>query len=71
MATISFWGDPYHRLSVPQAMRFGPTYLSSLPSRCAHWSGSSITLRQTDPSSAQTFGTFPKWCPFLRKRVAS
>src|SRR6185503_5954944 len=53
-ATISGCGEPYQRLSVPHTIRFGPTWLISLPSRCAHWSGSLIVSRHTDPSSAYT-----------------
>ena len=70
-ATISGWGEPYQRLSVPHTMRLGPTLLISLPSRCAAWSGSSMTLRQTEPSSAYTFGTLPNLWPFFTKRGAS
>ena len=39
-ATISGCGEPYQRLSVPHATRFGPTQVMSLPSRWAAWSGS-------------------------------
>ena len=56
---------------MPQAMRFGPTNVISLPSRCAAWSGSCMTERQTEPSSAQTLGTLPNFLPFLTNFVAS
>ena len=52
IATISDCGEPYQRLSVPQQIRCGPTWVISLPSRCAASSGSFITSRQTEPSSA-------------------
>jgi hypothetical protein len=56
---------------VPHAIRFGPTWLISLPSRCAAWSGSFITLRQTEPSSAYTLGTLPNFLPGSTNRDAS
>ena len=65
------WGEPYQRLSVPQQIRRGPTCVISLPSRWAASSGSFITSRQTEPSSAYTFGTLPKAWPFFLKRLAS
>ena len=71
MATISDCGEPYHRLSVPHAIRLGPTCVISLPSRCAAALGLPTWSRQTEPSSAHTFGTLPNVLPGSTKCDAS